>query len=269
MAMTSRRKFLLGTLGVLGIGGVTAWFNRHSILRWGMLQTNNPNLKVTATPILTDDVCVLTSPQVEGPFYFPSPNRKDIVEGRKGKPMNLKMQILNAADCKPIEGAVVELWHCDAEGIYSGYPEEIAHDLWKTFMFVGSNGEKTGEGYHADPVTDTKFLRGLQHSDTSGLVEFNTIFPGWYEGRIPHIHFKVFVGKTLRFTSQFYFDQDFQNKVYTSIEPYKQYGKCPIALQNDIELAKATSAVNGLILNPIWDDNQPLEASAKIGLKLV
>ena len=267
--MTTRRKFLLGTLGVLGVGGATAWFNRHRILRWGMLQNVNPTLQVSAAPTLPEDVCVLTSPQVEGPFYFPSPNRKDIVEGRKGKPMNLKMQILNAADCKPIEGAVVELWHCDAEGVYSGYPKEIAHDLWKTFMFIGSNGQKIGDEYHADPISEAKFLRGRQHADASGLVEFNTIFPGWYEGRVPHIHFKVFVGETLRFTSQFYFDQDFQDKIYTSIEPYKQYGKCPIALQNDTALAEAKTTIKGLILKPTWNNDQALEASAKIGVQLV
>lgn len=132
----------------------------------------------------------------------------------------------------------------------------------------GQEWRKKGEEYHADPVTDTKFLRGLQHSDASGLVEFNTIFSGWYEGRVPHIHFKVFVGNNLRFTSQFYFDQAFQDRVYTNIDPYKQYGKCPFTLHNDIELAKATSEANGLILNPIWNNDQPLEASAKIGLTL-
>ena len=113
--MTSnRRKFLYDTLGILGAGLATAWFSRRSIIRWGMQHEHNPNLQLTAAPTVESELCIMTSRQVEGPFYFPSPERRDIREGRKGKEMSLRMQFLRHPDCTSVEGAVVEVWHTDA-----------------------------------------------------------------------------------------------------------------------------------------------------------
>ncbi len=232
-----------------------------------MLQTNNPDIKLTTAPGTEGELCVLTSRQVEGPFYFPSPERKDIREDRKGKDMNLRLQVLRSPDCSPLEGAIVEIWHTDAEGIYSGYPQEIAHDMWKTFVFMGKNGKKINGEYHADPVENSRFLRGLQRTDADGWVEFNTIFPGWYEGRVPHIHFKIFIGEQEHLTAQFYFDPEFQNSVYTSVAPYNKHGKCPLTFQNDIALAASTETVEGLLLKPEWSEDQALEVSARIGVQ--
>lgn len=175
MGLTTRRKFLFGSLGIIGIGGVTAWLQKNAFLRWMVLRTRNDGIKLTVAPNLTEDVCTLTSSQVEGPFFIASPIRSDIKEDRKGKELTLKMQLVRMPECRPVVGAVVEMWHCDAEGNYSGYPGDLAHNLWGTLRFLGASGE------HIKPVNEARFLRGAQVSDVSGQVEFNTIFPGWYE----------------------------------------------------------------------------------------
>ncbi len=266
MATKTRRKFIFGTLGILGTGLAAAWFSRRSIIRWGMQSERNTNLQLSPAPAADGKLCLLTSRQVEGPFYFPSPERKDIREDRTGKPLNLRMQLLRHPDCSPIEGAVVEIWHTDAEGVYSGYPTEIAHDVWKTILLVGKNGVKRNGEYHVEPVAETRFLRGLQRTDANGWVEFNTIFPGWYEGRVPHIHFKVYVGEQEYLNSQFYLEQATCDRIYTTVAPYAQHGKCPLSFENDIALK---DTANGLLLKPTWADDALMEAVARIGLRQV
>lgn len=263
MGNTTRRKLILSFLGILGVAGITAWFKKNSIIRWMFQRVDNANLKISFPPKLEDNLCVLTSSQVEGPFFISSPIRHDIKEDRQGKEMNLRMQIVRVPDCTPIAGAVVEIWHCDAEGVYSGYPDDGAHDPWATLKFVGLAG-LTGE--NVKPINDARFLRGAQESGTKGYVEFNTIFPGWYEPRAPHIHFKVIINNKEQLTSQFYFEQELCDRLYTSLEPYTKYGKSPYNIHNDIVL-KGMTQLDGLLLKPTWNGDYSLEASAKIGIK--
>lgn len=113
--------------------------------------------------------CVLTPEQEEGPFYIDFARvRKDIVEDRPGVPLALAVAVVDSNTCKPIHNAAVDVWHCDAMGIYSGEPSE------------GSVGET--------------YLRGIQLTDDNGQAEFATIYPGQYPGRTTHIHVKVHVG---------------------------------------------------------------------------
>jgi protocatechuate 3,4-dioxygenase beta subunit len=113
--------------------------------------------------------CVLTPEQEEGPFYIDLAQiRRDIVENRPGVPLALALTVVNSNTCKPIRDAAVDIWHCDALGVYSGEPSE------------GSEGKT--------------YLRGIQLTDVSGLAEFATIYPGQYPGRTTHIHIKVHVG---------------------------------------------------------------------------
>jgi protocatechuate 3,4-dioxygenase beta subunit len=95
---------------------------------------------LTRAPLVSDDTCVLTSQQHPGPFFTPAPMRKDVREDHEGEVATLKMKIVRMPDCLPVAGAVVEIWHCDAEGGYSGYPEELSHDLWKSFMLALRHG---------------------------------------------------------------------------------------------------------------------------------
>lgn len=113
--------------------------------------------------------CVLTPEQEEGPFYIDLARvRRDIVENRPGLPLALALTVVDADTCEPIRDAAVDIWHCDALGVYSGEPSE------------GSEGET--------------YLRGIQLTDRNGRAEFATIYPGQYPGRTTHIHVKVHIG---------------------------------------------------------------------------
>jgi protocatechuate 3,4-dioxygenase beta subunit len=112
----------------------------------------------------------------------------------------------------------------------------------------------------------TAFLRGLQRTDASGWVEFLTIFPGWYEGRVPHIHFKVFVEGQEQLTSQFYLDQTTCDRVYTTVAPYNEYGKCPLSFENDIALRENAEAF-GLLLKPSFAESGQMLSVASIGIR--
>jgi protocatechuate 3,4-dioxygenase beta subunit len=261
MKKNTRRKFVLGALGTAIVAGVIAWIQKNPILRWVVLRHRNKNLKLTAAPLEGEDVCILTSQQVEGPFFITAPRRRDIKEDRTGKDLNLKLQVVRMPDCKPIEGAVVEIWHCDAEGVYSGYPEEIAHDLWKTVTLLRPSG-----GNHVKPTNEKRFLRGAQVTDARGQVEFETIFPGWYEPRTPHIHFKIVADNRDYLISQFYFEPHFCDRLYLHQTPYNKYGSSPFKPENDVVI-KDHEAALGLLLKPVWSDDTPLKASARIGIQ--
>lgn len=113
--------------------------------------------------------CVLTPEQDEGPFYLDLARvRRDIAEDRPGVPLALTLTVVDSNSCEPIRDAAVDIWHCDALGVYSGEPTE------------GSAG--------------TTFLRGIQLTDAEGEAEFATIYPGQYPGRTTHIHLKVRLG---------------------------------------------------------------------------
>ena len=113
--------------------------------------------------------CVLTPGQEEGPFHIDLAQvRQDIVENRPGVPLALALTVVDSDTCEPIRDAAVDIWHCDALGVYSDEPSE------------GSEGET--------------YLRGIQLTDGNGLAEFATIYPGQYPGRTTHIHLKVHIG---------------------------------------------------------------------------
>jgi protocatechuate 3,4-dioxygenase beta subunit len=129
---------------------------------------DEPAKSVTGGTPTTPD-CVLTPEQEEGPFYIDLAEvRQDIVENRPGVPLALALTVVDSDTCEPIRDVAVDIWHCDALGLYSGEPSE------------GSEGET--------------YLRGLQLTDKNGLAEFATIYPGQYPGRTTHIHVKVHIG---------------------------------------------------------------------------
>lgn len=146
--------------------------------------------------------CIATPQQTEGPYFVDehlhrADIRSDPSDGsiKEGLPLTLDMRVFSVSKtgCKPLTGAVVDIWHCDAQGIYSDVMD--SH-----FNTVGK-----------------KFLRGYQMTDTNGGVRFTTIYPGWYPGRTVHIHFKIRtdpkVMQTYEFTSQLYFDDSVTDQV--------------------------------------------------------
>jgi protocatechuate 3,4-dioxygenase beta subunit len=144
--------------------------------------------------------CVLTPDKTEGPYFVDEKlNRSDIrsdpADGsvQPGTPVSLTMVVVRAdGNCVPVAGAVVDIWHANAAGKYSD---------------VGSEG-----------TSGKKYLRGLQVADPSGQAKFTTIYPGWYQGRAVHIHFKVRVfdgsSQTYELTSQLFFDPATTSTVY-------------------------------------------------------
>jgi protocatechuate 3,4-dioxygenase beta subunit len=141
--------------------------------------------------------CVLTPELTEGPYYVPNENvRRNITEGKPGVALELRLTVVNAATCKPIRNAVVDIWHADAGGVYSG-------------AIAGNAG--------------TNFLRGMQRTDKNGLALFKTIYPGWYQGRATHIHVKVYLSGNVVHTGQFFFNESISNAVYKRT-PYSSHG---------------------------------------------
>ncbi len=155
--------------------------------------------------------CVVRPAMTEGPYFVDEKlNRSDVRKDSKtgkasaGVPLTLTFLVskVGTGKCEPRSGVMVDIWHCDAEGRYS---DENANNT------LGRN-----------------FLRGYQMTDANGKASFTTIYPGWYQGRAVHIHFKlrtVVGGKvTGEFTSQLFFDDALSDQVYT-LEPYKTRGK--------------------------------------------
>lgn len=262
--MNGRRKFLLGSLGVLSAGAAGLWFGKNAILRKLMSMNDNSGIAMTPAPAFDGD-CILTADGTEGPFFVRSEVRKDIREDRQGKEMTVRLRFANSTDCRPVEGATVEIWHCDADGAYSGYPEDLARDAFGSAVFFIRNTQEGTE--HIAPTTEKRFLRGAQVTDADGVCEFTSIVPGWYEGRCPHIHLKAFVGSKDVFTSQLYFTESFTKRVYTSLDPYAAHGDSPYTHKNDIVIAGSKGGLEGVILDPTWSDNGPVVANAKIGLR--
>jgi protocatechuate 3,4-dioxygenase beta subunit len=185
MQSTKRR----GVLRMLG--GVGAWLGGgHSLAQ--------------TTAARPAPACVLTPEQTEGPYFVDerlerSDIRTDPANGSitPGVPFTLELAIVGVAGtrCAALPGAIVDIWHCDASGVYSDVD--------------------AGRGR-------TKFLRGYQITDATGRVRFTTIYPGAYAGRAVHIHFKVRpqdASRNVEFTSQLYFDDAMTDRVH-AMKPY-------------------------------------------------
>ena len=153
--------------------------------------------------------CVVVPEATEGPYFVDVQlDRADIrVEPStgvavEGVPLELAFNVaqVSGGACTALAGAIVDVWHCDAEGTYSG----------------------------VEGSADTKFLRGFQATDANGLARFTTIFPGWYQGRTVHIHYKIRTtgadGNDYEFTSQLYFDEATAAEVFAR-EPYAAKGQ--------------------------------------------
>jgi protocatechuate 3,4-dioxygenase beta subunit len=143
------------------------------------------------------------TPQVEeGPFYIaPQLQRADIREGKSGVPLRFKLTVIEVATSQPLTNARVDIWHCDAQGIYSAYPGQ-------------------GDNHRIDTSND-RFLRGSQMTDGSGSAAFDTIYPGWYDGRATHIHFKIYLGDRNVLTGQAFFPDALNEFLYLNVLAYQ------------------------------------------------
>lgn len=167
--------------------------------------------------------CIVRPEQTEGPYFVDERlNRSDIRSDpsdgsiREGVPLQLNFRVSDLRDktCAPLPGAMVDVWHCDALGVYS--------DVQDFNGLFDTSGKK--------------FLRGFQVTDATGAARFSTIYPGWYEGRAVHVHFKIRTHPESRrgyeVTSQIYFDEALSEQTFRQA-PYAAKGAGWLRNQQD------------------------------------
>ncbi len=215
MARKINRRQALAAFGAVSLGGLLAACGDEGdgksevTTREGATASVQSRTKTSAaTAELFDEsaTCALSPEQTEGPYYFDVDSiRSDIREDREGTLLRLAIRVRDAKSCEPIENAVVDVWHCDALGLYSGFDQ-------------GGGGGPGG----GDRSGDETYLRGAQVTNTDGIVEFKTVYPGWYMGRTVHIHAKVHLDRNTLLTTQLYFDELVTEQVYAR-KPYSQH----------------------------------------------
>ncbi|MGQ0556857.1 MAG: intradiol ring-cleavage dioxygenase [Nitrospiraceae bacterium] len=175
--------------------------------------------QAVARPSLS--LCIVRPEQTEGPYFVDErlhrmDIRSDPTNGKvtPGTQLALIFQIsrVRAGECHPLPDAQVDVWHCDATGVYSDVRDP-------GFSTVGQ-----------------KFLRGYQLTDANGVARFQTIYPGWYPIRTVHIHFKIrtapMARKQYEFTSQLYVPDELTDRVHTAL-PYAAQGRRRVRNHHD------------------------------------
>jgi protocatechuate 3,4-dioxygenase beta subunit len=207
---TSRRTLLVGGLAISPLVLAGLWAAREA--------RGSSGSSAVAAIVSNQGVpaCVVTPQQTEGPYFVDEQLirydvRSDPMDGtvKDGAPLQLTFRVMqvngqDAASCAPLAGAMVDIWQCDALGVYSDVQDP-------GFNTVG-----------------TKFLRGSQVTDENGVAAFLTIYPGWYQGRTVHTHFKVRTSPNdqsgYEFTSQLYYDDALTDIVHAQ-PPYSAKGR--------------------------------------------
>lgn len=205
VASIFKRREVLGFIGGTVAVSLAGCFRGQSA---SVEQTGTSTFQTPTETTRTTPSCMVKPQQTEGPYFVEEKlNRSDIrsdpADGsvKQGVPLRLVFHVsqVDERSCKPLTGATVDVWHCDALGVYSDVTD-------RSFNSVGK-----------------KFLRGYQVTDTNGIVKFMTIYPGWYQGRTVHIHFKIRTdsasGRDYEFTSQLYFDDSLTDQIYAQ-PPY-------------------------------------------------
>ena len=195
--------------------------------------------------------CIVRPGQTEGPYFVEERlNRSDIRldpatgKAAAGVPLSVTFKTLRVSGgrCTPLAGAHVDVWHCDALGAYSDVRDP--------------RGSTVGQ----------KFLRGFQTTDAAGLARFTTIYPGWYEGRAVHIHFKVRTDVAPRgreFTSQVYFDDAVTDAVHRQ-DPYAARGQRRVRNGRDGLFAHGGDQ----LLLTVAEDGRGYAGTFEVGLQL-
>jgi protocatechuate 3,4-dioxygenase beta subunit len=213
-------------------------------------QTSATQIASTASSVLD---CVVRPELTIGPYFVDGQlNRSDIRSDtadnsvKEGVPLTLNIVVASVGgnSCAPIEGTQVDVWHCDAQGVYSGVS--------------GGGSDTTGQN----------FLRGYQLTDANGGVQFQTIYPGWYSGRAVHIHFTIRTkganGDDYQFTSQFFFDDTLTDQIH-ALEPYASKGQRDTRNTNDNIYS---GGGDQLLLNLQGDTTNGYTGAMSIGLDL-
>jgi protocatechuate 3,4-dioxygenase beta subunit len=229
---------------------------------------------VTSATVVTDpaalldvaNTCILAKEEPQGPYWFDVDSvRSDIRDGRPGLRLFLALRVHDVSSCSvggpttPVSNSVVEIWHCDAGGVYSGFAGAEPGGRGRVRPpgpppsgAPGAPNRRGGEepggapapagevsagSYssgdpEATPTDGAEYLRGAQAVDANGIVRFTTIYPGWYVGRTTHIHCKVHLDRKTVLTTQLYFDDNLTDEIYLD-PPYA--GRPPRDTRNDTD----------------------------------
>ncbi|SCL52619.1 protocatechuate dioxygenase [Micromonospora peucetia] len=236
----SRRRLIAG-IGSVGLAGLLAACGRDSgSVTTSTGETVSPQATTAKdlTALFADaNTCRLTADTTQGPYYFDADKiRSDIREDRAGTRLRLAIRVQDSEKCGPLSNAVVEIWHCDAAGLYSGAeaqssggggvpggapPSGAPGGARPGSPPAGGGAPGGGNGELADltPTDDKRYLRGAQVTNADGIVEFTTVWPGWYRGRTVHVHAMVHIGTDRVLTTQLMFDEALNSKVFAA-QPY-------------------------------------------------
>lgn len=237
------RRTVLTALGGIGLGGL--------ITGAAGCASDGPAGEGAAAPGPSGSVggapsCVLSAETTEGPYYLDLDKlRTDITEGRPGTPLELRLGVIDATTCQPIKDATVDIWHCDAGGLYSGYTStdpDVPFGGGPGGPPSGANPPPRPSGpppsrpsggpppggpggsVHVEATDKLTFLRGVQKTDAEGVALFQTVYPGWYGGRAVHVHVKVHVSGNEVHTGQLFFPDELTDEVYKTA-PYNKRTK--------------------------------------------
>lgn len=261
----SRRR-ALSAGGTIGLTGLLAACGAGS----SAAPTATAPATATAAPAAAGDVvalldsagtCTLALQETQGPYWFDVDDvRSDIREERPGTELTLALRVHDVSQCAAggavtaVPDAVVEIWHCDAGGLYSGFesgstggggtppggggpggapPSGAPGDGGPGGAPGGGAPGGTGSGETSDgsysagdqeatTTDDGTYLRGAQVADARGIVQFTTVFPGWYRGRTTHIHVKVHIDRATVLTTQVFVDDALADAAY-AVAPYSDH----------------------------------------------
>lgn len=210
---------LLGAAGVSIIAGCSPGETPNASAK---TTSNAASDNAATASVASAPGCVVRPAETAGPYFVDEKlNRADIrsdpsdgsIKGGASLELTFNVSQIAKGSCAPLAGAIVDVWHCDADGVYSDVRDP---------RYFDTRGKK--------------FLRGYQVTDASGRATFKTIYPGWYEGRTVHIHFTVRTNPAAasahEFTSQIYFDDAMNDKVLSKA-PYSAKGKRTMKNEDD------------------------------------
>jgi len=258
-----KRREILSFLGAGGAAALLAACSGNKSASSQAASTSVPvssatpasSLRAAATSVpaaaSTAPACIVRPGLTEGPYFVDEKlNRADIRSDpsdgsvRPGVPLVLTFNVASMASnaCAGLAGALVDVWHCDAQGVYSDARDQGFNTIGK------------------------KFLRGSLVTDATGKAQFTTIYPGWYQGRAVHIHFKIRTlaanGKTNEFTSQVFFEEALNDAVFANV-PYVKSGRRTKNTEDGIYRDGGSQ----LLLQPV-KSGDGYSASFDIGLQL-
>ena len=180
------------------------------------------------------EACDVIRTEIGGPYVFlpgqmAGTFRTDIREEQPGQLHRMKFRILRNTDCTPIVNAEVSVWHCNVDGNYSGY---------------------NTSGHIVLNATNQNWLRGRALTDANGEVEFTSVFPGWYPGRVTHVHMEVKINNTSVKITQFTYPQVEKDLIH-STAPYSAWGLDPVPASSDGSFSDGTE---GQLASLIFDE---------------